>query len=238
MSKLNRFIIATLAVLFMAGSTAYAGGFSVGVMGNLATFDTTGEEIERTLPANVTKEDPNAGSAGADADFPSFFVEYTMGEGAGTQMTIGLSMVPGSAEIGSKSRTDTVSDSNEDSSDTGTYTGKADVEDLITLYVQPTYMFSDTFGFYGTAGVSQVKVLTLENIAIGADSSTYNDATIYGAHFGVGIRANHASGMFMKLEGTKTHFEELKLRSNTGNQNEIHAKPVMDNVVLAIGYNF
>ena len=239
MSKLNKFIIAVFTVMFFAGTSAIAGPLSIGISGNMASFDTTGTETETNYPDNVFEEDPNAGSASNDANFPSLFVEYsTSGGEAGWSTTLGFSYVPGEAEIGSKSRTDTASDSNDANDDGGTYTGKAEVSDLMTLYVEPTYMVTDSLGLYGTLGVSQVEILTLEGIAFGEDSSTYNNDTVYGAMLGLGVRANLSSGVFFKLSGTKTKFEEVRLQSNTGNKNLIEAKPEMDLISLAVGYNF
>jgi len=242
MSKLNKFIIAIFAVMFFAGSTAMAGPISIGVTGNFATFDTTGEETETQCSATGAScfmEDPNVGTASNDADFPAFFIEYNTNPGnSGLGMTFGFSMVPGEAEIGSKARTDTQSDTNEDSNDSGTYTGKAEVSDLMTLYVEPTYMITDSLGLYGTAGVSQVEILTLDSIALGTDSSQYGNETVYGAMAGLGIKALHSSGVFFKLSGAKTWFDEVSIQSNSGNKNKITAKPQMENIALSVGYNF
>jgi hypothetical protein len=239
MSKLNKFIISLFTVMFFAGTSAIAGPLSIGISGNFATFDTTGTETETALPADTFTEDPNAGSASSDADFPSLFVEYsTSGGEAGWSTTLGLSYVPGDAEIGSKTRTDTASDANDANDDGGTYTGKAEVSDLLTLYVEPTYMVTDMLGLYGTLGLSQVKVISLEGIALGEDSSSYGNETVYGAMMGVGVRAQMSSGIFMKLSGTSTKFEEVRLQSNTGNKNLIEAKPQMDVIALSVGYNF
>ena len=160
-----------------------------------------------------------------------------MGEGQGGGITLGVEVVPGAAEIGAKSRTDT-SDDSVVSDDTGTYTAKAEVEDMATVYIEPTYMVSDWFGLYGTAGVSTVQVNTLESIAKGADSSTYGNKRILGGMYGVGLKVAHSSGIFMKIDGRKTVYQEIVLKSSTGNQNRINASPESEAVRLAIGFNF
>ena len=245
MNKLHKFLIALVATMFISG-TAYAGagtqGFSIGVVGNAATFDTTGAERETQCSEGAAAicfmEDPNTATFSKDVDFPSFFIEYTVGEGQGGGVTLGVEVVPGDAEIGAKSRTDTVSDANETSTDTGTYSAKAEVEDMATVYIEPTYMISDWFGLYGTAGVSTVQVNSLESIAIGTDSSSYGNKRILGGMYGVGVKMAHSSGLFVKIDGRKTVYQEITLQSSTGNKNEITASPESEAVRLAIGFNF
>jgi|TARA_B100001123_G_C15060729_1_gene927464 opacity protein-like surface antigen len=237
MNKLNKYFVSTiLATMFAAGSV-FAGetysGFSIGIVGNNAEYDTKGKEIEGTGDGEVTP-----GQATQAVDFPSFFLEYTRGDvGGGVSMTFGAEFIPDKESIGSKSRTDTT-DSSEDSSDSGTYTAKGEVKNAVSAYIEPGYMFNDYIGFYGKAGVSHVKVVSLEDIALGASSSEYGDQNVLGGMLGGGIKLITPWGLFTKLEYTETKFEKVVLKSTSGGQNEIHASPTMSAIRLNLGWNF
>ena len=112
------------------------------------------------------------------------------------------------------------------------------MSDYLTAYIEPTFQFTENFGFYVKGGVSTVTINTLENLALGDDSSTYGNVDVMGGMWGIGIKGTHSSGVFLKLEGLKTHFESVALSSNTGNKNTIQAVPRMESVRVAIGYKF
>jgi len=99
-------------------------GIAFGVIGNMATFDTDGVENDGG--------ENNAATHSSDADYPEIFLEYAA-QYEHVGMTFGVSVIPGDTEIGAKTRTDTASDANETSDDSGTYTAKAEVSDHITL---------------------------------------------------------------------------------------------------------
>ncbi len=231
MHKFNKFLVAIAVYLTFTFGSAFAfGGFSFGVSGSTVDFETDGREEETSGDNETTKT-----SVSKTVEVPGFFLEYTGGgDGSGPGFTIGLEFIPGEASIGTKSRTD----ANDISTDDGTYTGKAEVQDHATLYIEPTYFFSDSMGMYLKAGISAVTVNSLESISNGDDDSAYGNKDVLGAMGGLGFKARHASGLFMKLEGTKTVYEHITLQSTTGNKNRITAEPEATALKLAIGYNF
>ena len=202
---------AFISVSAMAGEGM--SGFSIGVKGTTADFDTDGHEKE----GGETTD----GTASNSVDFGEVFLEYSMGEGQGYGVTMGVSWIPGSAELGTKSRTD----SNDLSTDDGTYTGKAEVDNHVTVYFEPTYNFTDAIGLFVRAGISHVDVITLESIAIGSDSSAYGDTDTFGGMVGAGFKAQHSSGIFAKVDASKTVYQTVKFTSASGNGNKIVASP-------------
>ena len=172
----------------------------------------------------------NDGSATGSVDVGSFFAEYTVAQGS----TFGIEVVPDTAEIGAKSRTD----SNTLSTDDGTYTAKANISDHVTVYVEPTYMMNEQFGVYVKGGAARVTVESKESIAFGADSSSYGDVDVWGVMYGAGIKMVGASGLFGKIEMTKTEYGTVTLHSTTGSKNTITADPEAESARIAIGYNF
>ena len=118
------------------------------------------------------------------------------------------------------------------------YVTEADVENLLTLYIEPTLYLTEAFGLYAKAGVTSLDLKTLESISSGTDSSVYPDATMVGGVLGAGIRYKHASGFLVKLEHTETNFKPYDETSTTGNKNRIKAEVDYSQTSLAIGYQF
>ena len=234
MSKILKLTIAIITAVFFYGSAIAFQGISIGVIGDSASFSTSGEESDPGVIPTGTEV--NAATVSKDVDFPAVFIEYTGGDAGGMSNSVGVEFTPGEAELGAGTRTDS-NDENSGSND-GTYTAKAEIENLTTLYIEPGYQINDNFALYGKTGISHTTVKTLESLANGISSSTYADADVFGFLYGVGIKANTNFGIFAKLEATTTNFDTLTVSSNTGNKNKIVASPEKDSVRLAIGYNF
>ena len=244
MKKITNLVIAGLVSMTFATGSAMAfgqsgpGGFSIGIIGVSSTFDTTGSETEGPCTGTATNcGEISSTSVSTDADFGSGFIEYTAyEEGTLFGTTIGIEFIPGKHSLGAKSRTDTSTTGGAPTDDDGTYTAKAEVSQYATLYIEPTIMAGNNFGVYLKGGISHVKVSTLEDIALGADASSYGNAHVMGAMYGAGIKFGNV--VFVKLEATKTQYESVKFQSLTGNQNVINATPEQESVRLAIGLNF
>ena len=212
-------------------SSAMAGSYAIGIIAATGKVDTSGSETEGTGDKEKASTTHQEGIL-----YGSIFAEYTFGEMYG--LTLGVSYTPMDSSIGAKSRTDTVSDSDETSTDTGTYTAEADISNHATIYIEPTFMPTDNFGLYLKGGVSRVIVNSLESIAFGEDSSAYGNETVLGGMLGLGAKVVHDSGLLFKLEYTKTIYETVKMTSTTGNKNIISADPEIEAFRLAIGYQF
>ena len=223
-------LISTLVLMFGVLSLPVKAdsGIAFGVIGNMATFDTDGVE-------NEGSGDANAGTHSSDVDYPEVFLEYAA-QYDHVGMTFGVSIIPGDTEIGAKSRTDTQSDSNETSDDSGTYTAKADVSEHITIYVEPTFYAGNGFGIFLKGGVSHVKENTLESLALGDDSSAYGNQSVFGGMTGAGIKYQAPNGLLVKVEHTETVYETVDLDGNNGNT--ISAQPEQSGTRLSVGYQF
>ena len=205
------------------------GSFALGVIGNMATFDISGSERESGEGGKRTTE----GKHSVDVDFASIFVEGTVRSDS-LGLTLGAEWVPGDAELGAKSRTDS-NDENSGGND-GTYTAKAEISNHMSVYVEPTLYYGN-FGVYGKAGAARVNVNTLESIALGTDSSVYGDEDTTGFLRGVGLRATFGH-ILIKTEYLKTNYSKVKFTSNSGNKNVITATPESETVRVAIGFQF
>lgn len=238
MSKLYKILIAgVVAITFPFGSAnSFEGsGLSIGIIGSNATFNASGSERERAGALSTGSLD-SQGTNSEDVSFPSIFIEYTGGDVGGFTGTYGLELIPGTHSIGSKSRTE--DDTHSALDDDGTYTGKAEVENHVTLYVEPGYTFNESVTLYGKVGINHMTVNSLESIDFGAASSSYGNVDVIGGMYGAGIKYNTSSGIFLKLEHTINEYEQVVLSSTTGNQNLIKADIDSEATRLALGYNF
>ena len=225
-------VTALLATMFAATTVVAAEGVGIGVILSSSTFDTAGDEYENG--------ELNSTSISEDVEFPALFVEYKSSKMGSFSLTTGIEVIPGSATLGAKSRSDTASDTNESNADTKTYSAKAKVENYWGIYFEPTYAVSDNVGVYLKGGVSTLTVVSLEDLSSGTDSSTYGNEDVMGGTYGVGITGDllDFGGAYFKVEYAKTEYEPVKLTSSTGNGNIIKADTEQEAIRLAIGYSF
>ena len=183
----------------------------------------------------------NSGEISKDVNYGAGFIEYTIGSGntgaEGFALTVGAEYIPGAASLGTKSRTDVTKDGNETNQDDNTYTAKAEVENMRSFYLEPTFTVMEGLGLYVKGGMTQVDVTSLEDIASGTDDSAYGDETIDGMMVGVGIRGQFPNGIGVKLEYIQVNYDEVKLTSTTGNQNVIRATPKEKSTRIGLYYN-
>ena len=238
---MNRFLklgaAAVIAVFFANNSIADNEGISIGLWHSQVDLDTYGSE---TQPAGVNDSEDKVISStqNKEVDVGSVFIEYTAAQGS----SIGIEYYPGDATLGSTARTDTcvcqADDAANGGSTSATYTAKADVTDIWSVYMEPTVMINDTFGVYGKVGVTTMYLKSLESLSNGTDSSEYPNQDIWGAFYGLGLKARHSSGLFLKLETSVTEFQSIKLQSLTGNKGRIDADLDVQSTRLALGYTF
>ena len=218
-------------------STVMAGTWGLGVIGTGTHVSASGSETEGGGDTEKTTadEDHNAGMA-------SIFAEYTLGESHGHGFTFGVSFSPMKAQIGARTRADTqttedAADTLGGSDDSGTYSAKANVSNLTTLYVEPTLMWNN-LGVFLKGGLARIKIESLENINLGEDSSVYPDEWANGLLLGIGLTNRFDSGLFYKLEAVRISYEEISMTSTSGNKNVIAASTDQTSANFAIGYRF
>ena len=237
--KLLSLIVPFTLMLGLMAIPAKAGdgewNFAVGLKGISGDLDTSGSEQERATIGVANAFETNKATKSSSVEVGAIFAEFAGRDGV-LGITSGVEYIPGSATLGTSARTDT--DINAGNTGTSvTYTAKAEVEQILTLYVEPTLYFGD-IGLYAKGGVTTLDLNTLETISSGTDSSTYPDKTMIGGVLGAGIRYTHASGFLVKLEHTETNFKPYEATSTTGNKNRIKAELDFTSTSLAIGWQF
>jgi hypothetical protein len=211
--------------------------FGIGIIGSMSSFDSSGTETEGNGGdvAIGSDNETTTTSVSEDADYAMPFAEIIYKAGDHVGLTWGVSYLPGSHNIGAKSRTDTAADSGEGQQATQTYNAKASVSDIFSTYIEPTIYINDTFGIYAKGGITRMTVETLES---GDNSSTFGNEGIFGVTTGAGVKINTAWGIYIKLEHVETDYEDLSFSSTTGNRNSISASVDEKADRIAIGYQF
>jgi len=227
MNKLKSMLLTVIAITFLTVTTSHSfEGFSIGVAGSQTDFTTKGRETKGQVGG--AGETSAIVSQTSSVDIGSIFGEYTFAQGS----TIGMSLIPGEATLGAKSRTQTVTNGQNAS---GVITGKAEVSDHYTFYVEPTYMMNEKFGVYVKGGASKVTVNSLESQTSTTITGVYGNKDVWGTTYGIGAKY-YMGNTFVKVESMKTEYGSVSLNSTT-NKN-ITADVESEATTFALGYNF
>ena len=183
-----------LSALYVSSASAEM-GVNVGVSGQAGIFAASATESTGT-----TKK--GNGSEHGSAGWGSIFVEGTIND----RFIIGIDYVPQALE------TDTTETAKSDkgvgaiTATTVTNKVQVDFEDLTTLYAG--LMLTDNF--YIKAGVTNVEVITNENLGTGA---SYANAELDGTMFGIGYHNALDNGVFFRVEGNYHNFDSASVTS-------------------------
>ena len=230
-NKLAVFLTAVL-MSFSTHTLAFE-GFSIGATYSSLDFSTSGYETAAGDVAALGSAslEKNSTTKTGSGDIGSVFAEYTFAQGT----TIGIEHISGSATLGSGTRTQTSAGGG---GLTGTVTAKAEISDPTTFYVEPTYMFNDSFGLYLKGGATRVTIEPKEVTDTGSlVASTYKNQDVWGIMTGIGAKAYY-NNFFIKAEYVETEFESYSYQSTTGNKNSITADVDTEETRFSIGYNF
>ena len=210
--------ISSLLLLTIVSAKAEIG---IGISGALHLIDGTGEETTRT------SNEVNSGSHDETATVPEVFIEAINDDG----LAIGLSYIP-TRDMGSKSRTDVADATGREA---GTYTAKAELDNVIKLYTDlPTGKSIAGGNLYVHLGLQHVELVTLESLNSGA---VYPNKNLLGATLGLGIKGDipYGNNLYYKGEVTYTNFETYEA---DGAGNKVSADLEDYAARLSIGYKF
>mgnify|MGYP001192599475 CR=1 FL=1 len=206
-----------LSLLFLTFQSAKA-DVAIGLTAAAHSLDASGTETTRT------SNEKNVGGNTEDVLVPEIFVEATADNG----VSIGLAYIP-TRELGNKSRSDTNSEG-----DTGTYTAKAELDNVVQIYLD--YPVSEYNGatVYVKGGIQHATITTLESLNSG---STYPNKDVLGYTVGLGAKGDLPyANTFYKFDLTYTDFEDYSADSSAGNKVEAELEDIA--AKLSIGYRF
>lgn len=216
---MKKFVTILLSFLFLSFNSVKA-DFGMGLTGAIHMFDVSGTETTRQ------SGEKNTGSHSDEAMVPELFFETINDEG----FAVGLSYIP-TREMGSKSRSDTNT-----AGDTGTYTAKAELDNVIQFYADiPTPASVMGYDIYAKVGIQHATIVTLESLNSG---STYPDEDVLGMTVGFGTRGDLGGNLYYKAEATYTDFEDYSADSTSTPANKVEAELEDIAVKFSIGYKF
>ena len=214
---MKKLISIVSSLILVSTVTAYA-EVGIGISGAMMSIDGDGSETTRT------SNQVNNGSHSKTVTVPEVFVELLMDNGG----ALGVSYIP-TRDMGSKSRSDTNSEG-----DTGTYTAKAELDNVVKFYGDiPMGSFAGGTS-YLTLGLQHVELATLESLNSGA---TYPDKNLFGYTVGLGLKGDvpYGSNLYYKGEVTYTDFETYEA---DGAGNKVKADLDATAARFSIGYKF
>ena len=157
---------------------------------------------------------------------PSIFFELAADNGFG----LGIEHVPGSADIGTGSRSD------DDAETSGGNKASAEIDGLTSLYAIKTF----DNGLFLKVGMTQTDVITKETLNTG---STYGNKSVEGTLVGIGMHKVGDTGVFFRASAEYTDYDSFKLTSGTadavtGTTNTIDADVDTTAFKISIGKAF
>ncbi|MDC1112370.1 hypothetical protein OAS43_01040 [Candidatus Pelagibacter sp.] len=179
-------------LLFMSAANAQV---NMGLSAIYLDVEATGQNTLKTtnVVTNTTHNDD--GAAG------EIFIEHVDSNG----LTLGLAVIPMDAEVGTKSvtRTDKLTSGDV----TGAQKAAAEFSMHTTIYALVPLGSS---GAFLKLGAGFVEVKSTESLITGAK---YGDETVNFGTIGLGFQKDFDSGVFARVEGAYSDYEELKLVS-------------------------
>ncbi|MDA9928132.1 hypothetical protein N9D53_01285 [Candidatus Pelagibacter sp.] len=255
-------ILAVICFSFLSFNFANAEILSLGVSGNVGVLEAKGKEtITGTSQRNITYGNNNtalradgvsstSSTTGAEDAYIGYVALFGEAHLMDTGLRVGVSYVPYAleSETTENTRHDNCSRDYSDGK-TGsntctatTQTVQIDVEDLITMYV--AYHHEVDLGLVDSVfvkgGVIEADVMTKEKLASG---SQYGNTTLKGQFLGLGVEKNMDNGLFVRVEGNVTQYQNIKLTNQlTGTDENKNTIDITDmdgaTATLSIGKSF
>jgi hypothetical protein len=245
---MRKLTLTTLASIFLVASTvtaSYAGTYGIGIQGAITTIKASGSETGTVNGSDV--ETNRAADVSNDVVIPGIYAEYTTDLDYVGSLTLGLEMVPGSADVSNSvlTRTDTetsVSGTAAAVSNQREFKAQAEVENYNTIYAEipfPLFDLSDN-GAYVRLGFSQIDLNTTETAS--GNGGSYGNTSVDGINYGIGFKNNMTDNFVMKVSYEATDFDSINLTS-TGNSADSGTNSISANldtwaIKVAMGYEF
>jgi opacity protein-like surface antigen len=224
MNKIAKLSVASF-LLASVSIPAFADNYNIGLSGSYGNFEASGSETKDGIKKNRS----------GDAEFPfaSIFVEYNKTMSKEWDVAFGLDYIPFSAEIDSRSDTQT---NNMDSNNvTGTRSATLDLKNHFTAYIQPSYNLGNGLAVFGKIGYSHADLeISTRNLSNSGTLNKKDDLEGYLA--GIGIQKNIDKTMFVRFEANYTDYDTVSYTNSSGTN--INADPELWTAKISIGKSF
>ena len=223
----KKIMIAAISASFLA-SAAFADSTNIGVRFSSADLSASGSETTNLTGTNITQKEREA-----SFEMPSIFVERQFETNSMLNIAVGLDFVPLTEDVATLGGGD------------GT-DAKVKAGNLITAYIQPSISFGENISVFGKIGYAQgdldINDMTRQATAAETSDTASTDLTtsksLRGPVLGLGVQFNKDMGpfSFVRLEATRTDFDEINHTNSNGKK--LKADAEMELVSLTIGKNF
>tara|TARA_B100001996_G_scaffold335181_1_gene285743 strand:- start:97 stop:573 length:477 start_codon:yes stop_codon:yes gene_type:complete len=151
-------------------------------------------------------------------------------------VTVGADYVPLDAEFVAEQKTDTdlVDKSAAGATNSGTKKVNAELQDHMTLYIQPTFILSDAQSIYLSLGYSKADVEADVDLVTSTDF-TKSDS-LDGIRVGIGTQKYLNDAFFVRLEAQYADYEEVSF--TTSDSTKVTAEPELLGATASLGINF
>jgi opacity protein-like surface antigen len=202
---------------------ALADNYNIGLSAAYGSFEASGSETHSGSNIKKNRE--------GDATFPfaSIFAEYNKTMSKEWDVAFGLDYIPFSAEIDSRSDTQT------NDTTSGSRSATLDLKNHFTAYIQPSYNLGNGLAVFGKVGYShadlEIKTTNLSN------SGTLNKKDdLEGYLVGIGMQKNIDKTLFVRLEANYTDYDAVTYTNSSGNK--INANAELWTAKISIGKSF
>ena len=204
---------------------ALADNYNVGLSGSYGSFEASGSETKDGIKKNRE----------GDAEFPfaSIFVEYNKTMSKEWDVAFGLDYIPFSAEIDSRSDTQTNNDTS--GNITGTRSATLDLKNHLTVYIQPSYNLGNGLAVFGKVGYSHAD-LEVKTAALSNQGTLNKKDDLEGYLVGLGVQKNIDKTMFVRFEANYTDYDTVTYTNSSGTK--FTADPELWTAKISIGKSF
>ncbi len=220
MNKIAKLSVASL-LLASVSIPALADNYNIGLSAAYGSFEASGSETKDGIKKNRE----------GDAVFPfaSIFVEYNKTMSKEWDVAFGLDYIPFSAEIDSRSDTQT------NDTTTGSRSATLDLKNHFTAYIQPSYNLGNGLAVFGKIGYSHADLeISTSNLSNSGTLNKKDDLEGYLA--GIGIQKNIDKTMFVRFEANYTDYDTVTYTNSNGTL--IAADPELWTAKISIGKSF
>ena len=220
---MNKIVKLSAVSLLLASVSipALADNYNVGLSGSYGSFEASGSETKDGITKNRE----------GDAEFPfaSIFVEYNKTMSKEWDVAFGLDYIPFSAEIDSRSDTQT------NDTTSGSRSATLDLKNHFTAYIQPSYNLGNGLAVFGKIGYSHADLeISTSNLSNSGTLNKKDDLEGYLA--GIGIQKNIDKTMFVRFEANYTDYDTVTYTNSNGTL--IAANPELWTAKISIGKSF
>jgi hypothetical protein len=223
--------------LLLIGSFSMASaevGAKIGVSLNVGVFEASGFETD--IGPNATEKNLTTGTNEMLGAMGSVFVEKSLGflPGPLGRLSIGFDHVPHDIKTGKQSREEmrlTGLAEGGGATRKETNTASATLNNINTYYLT----LNITDWLYVKGGMMEMDVISTETLASG---NTYNDGSIDGTIFGLGIQNMTDNGMFFRAEYNQTDLDGTTIKSTNTNNSVTISDVKGDTYRLSVGKSF